>query len=112
MSGTGPSRSVVLGGMSTVAASAAAATPTDAKYQVRRRGPESSAGDQSSVITWGSCAACETVAMSVIGTPRVRSTKGTDTLANPTVSPKGSVSNAQKGRGSAREPGAGTDEGT
>jgi hypothetical protein len=88
MSGTGPRRSVVLGEMTTVTARAAAVTATEAKYQVRRRGPESSAGDQRSLITWGSCAACDTVAMSVIGTPRDRRTNGTAMLANPTVTPE------------------------
>ena len=46
-----------------------------------------------------------TIAMSVIGSPRARSTNGTATLAKPTVIPNGSMSSAQRGGGKKRRVG-------
>ncbi len=92
--------------MSAVVASARAVRAIDPKYQLRRRGPESSAGDQKSLMTCGSCDVHETVAMVVMGTPRKRKTNGTAMLAKPTVSPKGSMSRPQTGPGRIRRAGA------
>src|SRR5665213_415699 len=102
--------------MRAVAASARAATATDAKNQVRRLGPESSNGDQNGLMTCGSCAVVDTVTMRVIGRPRDRRTKGTAMVAKPPVDDRrrpepvrdaAERTAARAGRGRARERRAG-----
>src|SRR5260370_8180260 len=93
-----------MGGTSAVAARLAAASDTDPKNQLRRLHPASRAGDQISLMTCGSWATCDTVAMVVMFRPRSRKTNGTATLANPDARPNGTVRSAQANAGSGPPP--------
>lgn len=94
-SDTGPRCSCGLGGMSAVAASMSAVRATETKNQLRRRGPASSAGDQKNLMTCGKSAIPDAVPMSVMSTPRARSSKGMAVCPKPTASPNGRVRIAQ-----------------